>query len=417
MSEETRYCPECGSALQPGENFCSDCGTTLAPVSPEVAVPEAVAVPETVIPSFGEESLIGAEASVNIGGDIHKTSNTNTNVQTSNNINTTNTSNVNNSSTRNVNMSKVDNSSNVQNNTTIVMNGEQASFCEVCGDPLGEKHARCPKCGKKICFDCRIKGKNRCVECEKKAVNEYRVAFQQLLLTTNGNIGMAGRQMMDQKARDLDVEDVKAKIENECSSFFKPQKSAAAAAPAVAEPSGPGEKRLNVPTSLVTPQGGSVTKAGDKKKVPVWAIAAVAVVVVVAVVAVVLPGGKEKATPEVVQTTSVQEETKAAPVSTPAARQTPAQAAPAVQTAPVAKPAPAQAATDADYEAGMAAYNSGNGLDAVNAFTKSGSAESHYMLGLIYKNGCGSVGKNEMKAHKSFKKAASMGHEGAKAQL
>lgn len=47
----------------------------------------------------------------------------------------------------------------------------------------------------------------------KKSINEYRLAFQQLLLTTNNNIGIAGRQMMDQKARELDVEDVKADIE------------------------------------------------------------------------------------------------------------------------------------------------------------------------------------------------------------
>ena len=81
------------------------------------------------------------------------------------------------------------------------MEKEEAEYCEVCGNPFDERHARCPKCGKEICFDCKVKGKNRCVECEKKSINEYRLAFQQLLLTTNSNIDIAGLHIRSNKTR------------------------------------------------------------------------------------------------------------------------------------------------------------------------------------------------------------------------
>lgn len=64
---------------------------------------------------------------------------------------------------------------------------------------------------------------------------------------------------------------------------------------------------------------------------------------------------------------------------------------------------------DADYDAGMTAFDNGKGLDAVRLFKKSGSAKSYYMLGLIYENGCGTVGSNGMMARKNFKKAADHG--------
>lgn len=406
MSKEIT-CPVCGSPVEEGSPFCGDCGAPLT-----VAQEEAVSVPDVPMPPKQEEELqVGNNA--NIMGDVNRSSTTNTNIQASTNITKSNTN--------TVNTSNVDNSSTVHNNTTIVMNGEKAAYCEVCGDPLGEKHARCPKCGKQICFDCKVKGKNRCVECEKKYVNEYRVAFQQLLLTTNGDIGLAGRQMMDQKARELDVEDVKASIENECMSFYKPRRQETARPAQPAEPvqekkqasSGPAEKRINVPSSLV--EGRTETrKDAPKGKSPVGIIVGAAVAVVIAVV-LLLPRGEKPATQE----TAVEEvKEAAAPASRPAApAEKPATAAP-TPAPKAAKPAvPAAPKEDLDYKAGMAAYESGNGYDAVNAFTKSGSAESHYMLGLIYKNGCGSVGKNEMKAHKSFKKAASMGHEKAKAEI
>ena len=72
---------------------------------------------------------------------------------------------------------------------------------------------------------------------------------------------------------------------------------------------------------------------------------------------------------------------------------------------------------DAHYEAGMAAYNEGNGIDAIKAFNRSIYPDSYYMLGIIYEQGCGTVGKNLMLARKNFKKAAQMGSEAAKAKL
>ena len=78
---------------------------------------------------------------------------------------------------------------------------------------------------------------------------------------------------------------------------------------------------------------------------------------------------------------------------------------------------PAVEKKDADYDAGMEAYEKGKGLDAIRLFKKSGSAKSYYMLGLIYENGCGTVGSNGMMARKNFKKAAEMGHEEAKSKL
>ncbi|HJB44343.1 MAG TPA: zinc-ribbon domain-containing protein [Candidatus Coprenecus merdipullorum] len=206
MSKE-RFCPECGAKLAENEHFCPDCGadieTTALPPEP---VKPAI---ERSAPAKGQESgFIGTGARINANGGISNTSNS-----VSTTTMTKNTS---------VNTQSVDNSSTVNNNTTIVMGGKDKSeYCEVCGNPFGDKHARCPKCGKQICFDCKVKSKNRCIECEKKAINEYRVAFQQLLLTTNGNIGIAGRQMMDSKARELDVEDVKAGIEKELTDLLQ----------------------------------------------------------------------------------------------------------------------------------------------------------------------------------------------------
>ena len=87
---------------------------------------------------------------------------------------------------------------------------------------------------------------------------------------------------------------------------------------------------------------------------------------------------------------------------------TPKQSAPKA-SAPVVK--------DENYEAGMKAYEAKNGVEAVKKFKASGSAKSQYMIGLIYENGCGSIGKNAMKARQAFKEAAKLGSEDAKAKL
>ena len=65
----------------------------------------------------------------------------------------------------------------------------------------------------------------------------------------------------------------------------------------------------------------------------------------------------------------------------------------------------------------MAAYNKGEALEAIAAFKKSGSAQSNYMLGVIYESGLGKVGSNDMLARKFFKKAAAQGSAEAKAKL
>ena len=81
------------------------------------------------------------------------------------------------------------------------------------------------------------------------------------------------------------------------------------------------------------------------------------------------------------------------------------------------QPQPVVEKKDTDYEAGIEAFEKGKGLDAIRLFKKSGSAKSYYMLGVIYENGCGTVGSNGMMARKNFKKAAEMGSEEAKAKL
>ncbi len=77
----------------------------------------------------------------------------------------------------------------------------------------------------------------------------------------------------------------------------------------------------------------------------------------------------------------------------------------------------AEPKVDTHYEAGMTAYNQGNGLEAIQSFQTSGTAESLYMLGLIYEQGCGNVGANPMKARSYYTKAKKMGSQKAAAKL
>ena len=85
---------------------------------------------------------------------------------------------------------------------------------------------------------------------------------------------------------------------------------------------------------------------------------------------------------------------------------------------PVQPPTPKpQPKVDTNYEAGMAAYTAGEGLEAIKKFQASGSADAYYMLGVIYENGCGSIAANQMKARDYYKKAKNLGSEKAKAKL
>lgn len=72
---------------------------------------------------------------------------------------------------------------------------------------------------------------------------------------------------------------------------------------------------------------------------------------------------------------------------------------------------------DSAYVEGMAAFEARQGLEAIQAFNRSSYPEAYYMLGLIYEQGCGTIGKNPMLARKNFKKAAEMGSETAKTKL
>lgn len=390
MSKEI-FCPECGEKMAAEERFCQNCGAEFI-------------ADETKNKKIVETPVVGAGARANIMGGVHQASTTNTNV----------------------NSSSVDNSSTVNHNTTYVMNEKKKEFCEVCGNPLEEKHAKCPKCGKEICMDCKVKGKARCVECEKKAVNEYRLAFQQLQLTTNGNIGVTGRQMMDQKARELDVEDVKASIEKDLIELYKPQNRAVQ--PDVVPNATVVEnvETLNGAKGIGTLDGRTAIKpktqgSGNKT----WLVI---VILVVAVGAYFLLNKESEKLPD---STKTEETTVTQPEKVETQQTEPIQKAevksiqvkqesepPVVSEQPSkSEPVVVEVKKDANYDAGMKAYEAGNGLEAINAFKSSGSAKAYYMLGVIYEQGCGNVGKNAMMARKNFKKAAQMGSEEAKAKL
>lgn len=370
--KKNRICPECGSPIGEGERFCGECGAEIKPESPEN--------------DSRDGAVIGAGARANITGGITTTSNTHNSVSTS----------------------SIDNSTNsTVNNTTIVMGREKDEFCEVCGRPLGKEHAKCPKCGKHICMDCRVPGKNRCLECEKKAVNEYRLTFQQLFTTTGGNIGTAGRQLMDQKARELNVEKEKEGIEEEIRRGAPTQPLQAGKGVLVSDRG----YYENMPSRDKGDSGSGKTK---------MLIGIVAAIICIAAVVyfVAIKDKPESETP--VQTEASVPETpapnagNASPVSAPE-KQSEVRKEPAPAEKTPAKSVSVQ--VDQKYLDGMKAYENKDALNAISLFKASGSADANYMLGVIYESGCGSVSPNAMMARKYFKAAAEMGHDKAKAKL
>lgn len=145
-----------------------------------------------------------------------------------------------------------------------------------------------------------------------------------------------------------------------------------------------------------------------------------AVVIAVAAIAFyVIRGGDD--TPEAPQQEIQEPVEEVAPVQEVAPRR---ESAPRVQASRFVEekkqetsPQVQAPAVDANYEAGMKAYNEGDGLEAVRKFQDSGTPQSLYMLGVIYEKGCGGVESNAMKARSFFKKAAAQGSADAKAKL
>ena len=417
MSEK-RFCPECNAPLEGNEMFCENCGTALQKTNDNSINEENGGF----IATNKETAESDGISRSNIMGSVNKST-------TNNTSNSVTTNNVDNSSSTVTNTSSsIDNST--VNNTTIVMSGKnEAEFCEVCGNPFEGKHARCPKCGKSVCFDCKVKGKNRCVECEKKAQNEYRMAFQELLMTTNGQIGVAGRQMMNRKARELDIEDACKKIEEELLEVYKPQTKAqqptiVATTATVAATSNKVEEESKGVGAItggirVNPLNSSSKNDATQKSNKMWVFIAGGVVAIL--LAYILLGNndenKETVKTETVKAETVKETTPAKTGATVAPANAPTQTAPAQETVVVNEPEPVVEKADAKYDAGMKAYESGDGLKALENFKASGSAKSYYMIGVIYENGCGSVAKNAMMARKNFKKAAQMGSSEAQAKL
>lgn len=414
---KTRLCVECKAELEPNEKFCHNCGAEQKQEK--------------------EETLFGEGSRANIMGSVNRTTNT----------------------TNNVDSSHTDNSSTVNNSTTYIMKNK-VEFCEICGNSLEEKHARCPKCGKEICFDCRVPGKNRCVECEQKAENDYRAAFQDLVMSTNGHIGVAGEKVMAQKARELNIVDKKASIEKDIMGIYRPVGVASAAhvSPAPVEVKSPVVESVSANTANVAQSGvrESVQEPQQKKSNNMWIIISVVALLVIGGVGALIFTNNDKPqdTVPAKEAASVQTAGKAADVKKESSASTlqPEASKPAAEVKPAATQQPAASTSsaaakpssstgssgvkattataaklqeaeakpvvkDEDYENGMKAYQAADGAKALDYFKKSGSAESLYMIGVIYEKGCGSIGKNDLMARQNFKKAAAKGSEQAKSKL
>ena len=153
----------------------------------------------------------------------------------------------------------------------------------------------------------------------------------------------------------------------------------------------------------------------EPKKNKTWiVIAAIAAVAVVAVLALRPSHEEAETTPAPVEQTFVSTK-KTAPATskqtTTTSQTTTATTTTKATANTAAKPQATNAVAavekpkDANYESGMKAYKSGDGLAAVQAFKASGSKESLRMLGKIYEEGCGSIEANAMMARKYYKEA------------
>lgn len=425
MSTSEKVCPQCNTVINGDYPFCLNCGatipqeTTVTETKPQEDTSIKERKPERIdsVPE-GDGDIISRS---NITGGVNKTTNTTVNDSSTNTTNNTQNVNTNvvNHSTRTNNINNTSNTCN-----TIINQQAAPEFCAVCGKSLkNDNKARCPKCQKTICADCIVSGKNRCTECEKKAIDEYRMAFQELLYTTNGSIGVAGERLMKRKAEELNIVEVANKIENDILSLFhesrkeqttqKPQSQSAAEGNKAEEEKGVGALTGRKP--LTIPKEEKKSASNGIKTILIAAIAVIA-----GIAGYIYFTGNNNADQEqpatenlkpeskpVKNTKEIESQTKEVPQKTNA-KQTPQKAAAKKATQP---------AKDNNYEEGMKAYEAGNGVEAVKKFKASGSAQSQYMIGIIYENGCGSIGKNAMKARQAFKEAAKLGSEDAKSKL
>ena len=429
-----KICPNCGAKIKMEDEFCQECGTRLHELADErsdrgVSKVEADNQKDSLKGTSGADNVTFSEGSrTNIGGNVTNTSNHMSTDNTVNNVHTSNT----------VNSSHVDQST-TMNSTTILMNEKQKEYCSVCGKSLDETHARCPQCGKNVCAECIVPGKNRCQKCEKKAVNDFRSVVKQMVLVSSDEFTIAEQEMIYQKAVELDVEEYKDRIVRDVVATFKPTRpkqnvKVMSAAPASTTPvETPAPKGVGVLDENRAP---SSDKGGSLKKVLVAAV--IGVVTIGGYLAFsggdgskqdstpsveAAPSQKNKTTDKVKDAQPVQGNEKKIEKTVESTVAPQKNVTTESKVHPTSKPQVQNESNsqkikpDLSYEEGLKAYNKGDGLNAVKAFKKSGSAQSVYMLGMVYKNGCGNIGKNAMMARKYFKQAAEMGFDKANAML
>lgn len=232
------FCKECGASVPIGSKKCPECGEPVpAPAVSAASVasrPVSAAAPSGAGSAPAGRKIIASSVSENNATD------------NSQHVNTTST----------------DNSSHVHN-TTIIQGGAGTDYCGVCGSVLEKNHAKCPKCGKKICPSCKADGKSRCIDCDKKAKEEYRLEFRGMLLEMGGKLNAFGRRMMDETARKLDITaEEKAEIEKEFASYAQGAAASfsdgvkTASAPDVAQPAFSASPRVTAATGTAGTIGG-----------------------------------------------------------------------------------------------------------------------------------------------------------------
>ena len=423
---ELKKCPDCGAEITSDCEFCPDCGADLRNQR-NAEVERTASSPSNEPASSGKESeglTFGEGSRTNIGGNVSSsTSNVDNSVShVSNHVQSSNT----------VNESHIDQSSTV-NSTTIIQNAKSKEYCSVCGKVLDENHARCPQCGKNVCIDCLVKGKNRCTKCEKQAVNEFRMAVKQVFLSSGGQLTFTEKEMLQQRALQLDVEEVKDKIMKEAQAACRPT-------PRASQPIGGGvsgsqensndsqnSSRLASKGVGVLDQRQPINTANSKSSGGGSSSWLWIVIIALGLGGYFLFSGDDEEyveeKPSVQQVENSSDETTAPVPMAPATPKVVSNESSASKSVPSSSKntpsAPQKVAKKVDqhYSKGMQAYNANEGLEAVSLFKKSGTAQAYYMLGVIYESGCGNVGANPMMARKYFKKAAAMGSEEAKGKL